>query len=183
MGDVVIASQPLDLQSLGARVADVWAIINQVPEDAGAHVAWARSEPEGLAQVTRAVERAEQLLASGDFHTLQAEIDVAAQPAGDDLVRQELARLVAAFPNAGKANLAPYGAVLFDEVMTARPTSYGVVTACRSLVRGARFLPPVADVLTAIADADATLRGRRKVLEIQARRVQRAREFLNQRKA
>jgi hypothetical protein len=78
--------------------------------------------------------------------------------------------------------LTAYGHVLFEEILAARPSCFALASGCRSLTRSAKFLPPVSEVLAAVADAEAILRGRQKILETSARRVQRARAYLNARK-
>jgi hypothetical protein len=68
--------------------------------------------------------------------------------------------LVAAFPASTAPDPAAYTKLLFQEVSAVAPASVVLITACRHLRRTLKWPPAIAEVLSAIADHDATWRNR-----------------------
>jgi hypothetical protein len=73
-------------------------------------------------------------------------------------VANHLALLLKSFPNAGKDNAEVFGRMLCEDVAAQQPTIGGLEAACRNLRRTNRFIPVIAEVLTALDAAEASQR-------------------------
>lgn len=99
---------------------------------------WCRSD-EGLSSFLPGIERAQE-------------------SADDSFIARELKWLTTSWPNASKADMAGFGAMLTVDVKCANPTRYGLASACMALRRTNRFMPAISEVLDAIRGADERVR-------------------------
>ncbi len=113
----------------------------------------------------QSLEAAETFVKSDEYHQLLADCRAAAEPASEREIRTELSCLVAAFPTAARADLKVFGALLVADVAAAKPSKYGLATACRSLRRTSRFLPSISETLEAIEKAERSLHYKRRSIE------------------
>lgn len=100
-----------------------------------------------------------------EAETLQAAVSAASEaiaeaerPATTREIAVALGRLLKAFPNAGKADVATFGEMLVEDVVAARPSIAAVVQGCTKLRRTCKFLPTIAEVLEAIREVDDGIR-------------------------
>jgi hypothetical protein len=78
------------------------------------------------------------------------------KPAAKIEIAKHLALLLKSFPNAGKDNAEVFGRMLCEDVGAQQPTIGGLEAACRELRRTCRFLPTICEILTALAEAEAS---------------------------
>jgi hypothetical protein len=101
-----------------------------------------------------AVAAAEAVIAAAD--STRRELNRAMAPATHDDIAYQLAALVAAFPNSRADEL--YGRILVADVGALQPSVGAIGAACRELRRSSKFLPAIAEVCAALADAERTFR-------------------------
>jgi hypothetical protein len=89
---------------------------------------------------------------------LCAKLRKLSKPATNIEIAKHLALLLKSFPNAGKDNAEMFGRMLCEDVAAQQPTIGGLEAACRHLRRTSRFIPVIAEVLTALAGAEASQR-------------------------
>jgi hypothetical protein len=86
------------------------------------------------------------------------------EPATKRDIANHLAVLLKSFPNAGKDNAEVFGRMLVEDVAAMLPTIGGLEAACRHLRRTNRFIPVIAEVLTALEAAEASQRLSSRIL-------------------
>lgn len=104
------------------------------------------------------VAKARAWIASEAYSELIAALEQATDFASDRDVRSELACLVGAFPNAARADLKAFGALLALDVLSKAPSKYAISAAVIKLRQTCRFVPTITEVLEAIAAADEHVR-------------------------
>jgi len=134
-------------------------------------------------RVRAVLPQAKDIVATGALTELSDEFRKATQQATKKQIGQNLAALVAAFPNAGKSDLGPYGAMLAADVASKYPTFFALEIACRQLRQTSRFLPSISEVLEAIADAEGRVKNHRWTLENFHRYLTQTEAYLDQRDA
>jgi hypothetical protein len=102
------------------------------------------------------VARAEMLIESGALARLGRQLDQARAPASDDQILEQLAMLIAAFPNFSGDNPA-FAHVLANDVAELSPSRLALGLALARLRRTQRFLPSIAETLAAIEAAEALI--------------------------
>jgi hypothetical protein len=80
------------------------------------------------------------------------------KPATKLEIAKHLAILVQSFPNVGKNNAEVFGRMLVEDTAAQQPTVGGLESACRHIRRTNRFIPAIAEFLTALAEAEASQR-------------------------
>jgi hypothetical protein len=100
-----------------------------------------------------------------DFEKLRTKFDALRKPASKVQIANHLGLLVKSFPNVGKGDIEIYGKILPHDVAAQRPTVGAIEAACRHLRRTARFIPTIAEVISALSDAEGAQRDLTRVLE------------------
>jgi hypothetical protein len=108
-----------------------------------------------IPDLRQAIERAETFMSDIDSDIVNA-VDQAKKKATRPQISSQVAVLVAAFPQAGKADSA-YGRILCEDVGAQEPSVGALDIACRKLRRNGRFLPIVGEVLEVLAKAEDDL--------------------------
>jgi hypothetical protein len=88
---------------------------------------------------------------------IQARLAEAMQPATLADIATQVRLLTVSFPNAAKADLAIFGALLSEDVASQHPSRAALETACVRLRRSEKFLPCIATMLEALAAAEKEL--------------------------
>ncbi|MGI3901253.1 MAG: hypothetical protein ACRYGP_13785 [Janthinobacterium lividum] len=107
------------------------------------------------------------------------EVRAALEPATDGEIEAELTRLVRAWPQDKRGDLAGYGAELAIFVLEARPSRRALEQACRGLKLGRVHLPSIAEVMTALDAAEGTLSSAAQQLDALPGRIARAEALLD----
>ena len=102
------------------------------------------------------------------------EVIAALEPATNDQIEAELTRLVRAWPQDKRGDLAGYGAELAIFVVELRPSRRALEQACRGLKLGRVHLPSIAEVMTALTAADGALAAAAQQLTALPERIARA---------
>jgi hypothetical protein len=122
------------------------------------------------------IAAAADLIESGKFAKLSADLAQAQAKAAGDEIALELAKLVGAYPNFGKYDTTVFSEMLLADVTALGPSVGAVEAACRKLRRTKPFVPAISEILEAIAEAHRLLfHDAREVGELPAR-IERARE-------
>jgi hypothetical protein len=124
----------------------------------------------------KAIADGDRLVADGQFERLFGELIRAHAPATMRDLGPELARLVGAFPNAGRNDLAIYATMLAEDVAAARPTRDAVSAACRRLRRSSKFLPTISEILETLGQSQLELNERMDLLAKLPEALPRARD-------
>ena len=106
------------------------------------------------------------------------EVRTALEPATDGEIEAELTRLVRAWPQDKRGDLAGYGAELAIFVLELRPSRRALEQACRGLKLGRVHLPSIAEVMTALDAAEVALASAEQQLEALPGRIARAEALL-----
>ncbi len=115
-------------------------------------VALLNRDPERIAG---ALDEARQSLAWAESRN--SDVLAALKPVTDDEIEVELTRLVRAWPQDKRGDLAGYGAELTLFVLELRPSRRALEQACRALKLGRVHLPSIAEVMTALKAAEGAL--------------------------
>jgi hypothetical protein len=105
-----------------------------------------------------AIARVEAL----DLQDLAHRLDAAMKPSTVKEVGVLLARLVAGYPT--KNRDPEFGAILLDEVAATEPSFGALDRTVRQLLRNSEFLPPIAEVLEELGEAERRLASKRDEL-------------------
>jgi hypothetical protein len=144
-----------DLVTTGQRVlapvAKVLDVLDEIHDDLN------RSMPVHGQNMSLAEQLAERALPH--VQSMKAALAETMKPASPSETQNQLAVLVACFPNAPKDTpLEVYGAALRADVEDAQPSRGALALACRNLRRDSRFLPTISEVLDALEVAETRLR-------------------------
>jgi hypothetical protein len=88
--------------------------------------------------------------------------------------KREIGLLLAAFPNAARADLAAFGRLACEDVWALQPSGIALETACRQLRRTTKFVPTISEILETLARVQANYTARLKLLEWQAEKLETA---------
>ncbi len=136
-------SSPLD-KLLAASGSAFMAVYD--PHRAGRDVATLRD----------AIAGAERLLARAS--ALGGTLAEAVERETPDAISRQLDAFTSAWPNASRGDLAGYGLHLVLDVAERQPCRYALRSALRELRQTSRFLPSIAEVLTALDTTQARVR-------------------------
>jgi hypothetical protein len=121
---------------------------------------WQRGHSEaggrGLSHYEHLIAVIDEITPASD--KLCAKLRKLSKPATKIEIANHLALLLKSFPNAGKDNAEVFGRMLCEDIGAQQPTIGGLEAACRHLRRTNRFIPVIAEVLTALAEAEASQR-------------------------
>jgi hypothetical protein len=136
-------------------------------------IALMRGTSEG-GDVEAAIAEADRLVAEGRLQTLIASLrnELAAVTRND--VKREVGILLAAFPNAARADLAAFGRLACEDVWALRPGRITLETACRQLRRTAKFVPTISEILETLARVQANYNAGLNLLEWQPEKLEEA---------
>ena len=132
--------------------------------------------PHDLDKVAAALGEARRALASAEAH--RGDLRTALEPAKDDQIEAELMRLVRAWPQDKRGDLAGYGAELAIFMLERRPSRRALEQACRALKLGRVHLPSIAEVMTALDVAEGALASTMQQLDALPGRIARAEALL-----
>jgi hypothetical protein len=132
----------------------------------------------------KAIEAAKAWILTDDYADAVREMQTATQPAPELFVRKELGKLVGAWPNASKADLQIYGAMLAEEVLTKMWSNVAVVAAFQKLRRTLRFLPTICEVLETLEHAEKEFQyTERNLVRLPGRATEKAKALADSREA
>ena len=106
-------------------------------------------------RIAGALDEARRALAWAECRN--GDVLAALEPVTDDEIEVELTRLVRAWPQDKRGDLAGYGAELTLFVLELRPSRRALEQACRALKLGRVYLPSIAEVMTALEAAEGAL--------------------------
>jgi hypothetical protein len=164
----VVPARAPSPKGIPARFDNPWAEIDALAVDADA--AWNLHEEinairsrgcRGVSEIDCGITELDGYAAKlRNVGALAARLDDALAPANSRHIGEQLTMLVAAFRASTAPDPAAYSKLLFQEVSAVAPAVVVLVTACRHLRRTLKWPPAIAEVLSAIADHDATWRNR-----------------------
>jgi hypothetical protein len=130
----------------------------QTARDAGEFInryltQWGRTPP-NVSHHQHQLAVTEAILPEAEKHL--ARIKKLSSPASKVQIATQTALLLKSFPNAGKDNAEIFGRTLCQDVGSQAPTTGGLEAACRKLRRTCNFIPTIAEVLAALAEAEAS---------------------------
>lgn len=137
-------------------------------------IALMRGTSEG-GDVEAVIAEADRLLAEGRLQNLIASLrnDLATAITRND-VKREIGLLIAAFPNAARADLAAFGRLACEDVWALHPSRIALETACRQLRRTAKFVPTISEILEVIARVQANYSAGLNLLKWQPEKLEEA---------
>ena len=109
-----------------------------------------------VATLRDAIAGAERLLANAS--ALGSTLVEAVERETADAISRQLDAFTSAWPNASRGDLAGYGLHLVLDVADRAPCRYALRSALRELRQTSKFLPSIAEVLTALDAAQARVR-------------------------
>jgi ribosomal protein L9 len=117
------------------------------------------------ASLGKAITAARAWMTSLEYQEALREVRAAHEPAKEKAVRTEVSMLVSAFPNAAKADLRAFGALLVQDVRSRNPSRYALAKAATKLRQTCRFVPTICEVLEALYEAEKEMHYARRRLE------------------